>query len=131
MLERLKNKNGWIDIERPVVAKIVKESVLGHMEVHALTNSRGQTSTLLQKLSFDRNADFIKITKDKEDKIEIELFLTLHFGVPISFITRKLITEIRVDLKRYLDLNPEQVVIHVVGLKTKRNIVERNIMAVG
>lgn len=131
MLERLENKTGWIDIERPVAAKIVKESVMGHTEVYAITNSKGQTSTLLKKLSFDRNADFIKITKDKEDKIEIELFLLLHFGVPISMMTHRLIETIREDLKHYLELEPESILIHVVGLKTKKSVVERDILVVG
>ena len=131
MLVRLENKTGWIDIERPVIAKIVKESVMGHMEVYAIVNSRGQISPLLKKLSFDRNADFIKITKNKGDKIEIELYLLLYFGVPISFITKKLMEAIRADLKKYMDMDPDTILIHVVGLKTKKSIVERDILAEG
>ena len=131
MLERVENKTGWVDIERPVAAKIIKESIVRHSEVYAVTNAKGQTSSIFKKISFDRNADFIKISKSKEDKIEIEIYLLLYFGVPISLITRKIIMDIRDNLAKYLSLSPDKIEIHVVGLKTKKSIVERNISVKG
>ena len=37
MLVRIEGKRGIVDIERPVAAKIIKEAVLRHKEVFALT----------------------------------------------------------------------------------------------
>lgn len=128
MLERIEHRIGLIDIERPVAAKIIKESVIGHREVFALTNAKGQTSSILRKISFDRNADFIMINKDKQGRIEIRLFVILMFGVPISVISEELIKNIRKDLLQYLQMEPELIEIRVVGLKTKKYIAERDIV---
>jgi len=47
MLERIENKWGRVDIERPVVAKIIKEVILAHKEVYGITDPKGHRSTLL------------------------------------------------------------------------------------
>ena len=127
MLVRIEGKRGIVDIERPVAAKIIKETVLRHKEVFALTNAKGQISLVPKKISFDRNADYIVIRRDKEGKIRIQLYVILFFGLPISQVTRGLISEIRRDLRAYLQLEPEHIQIDVVGLKTKKTMVERRI----
>ena len=130
MLERVENKTGWIDIERPVVAKIVKESILRHREVFGITNSKGHRSSFLSKFTFDKDKDFIKIKKDKSGIIEIEINLILYFGEPISIVSKSIIAETRKRLKEFLDFEPDAVVLHIVGLKSKK-IIERNIVIKG
>lgn len=130
MLERVENKCGYIDIERPVAAKVIKEVILKHKGVYEITDSKGRHSTFLSKFTFDKDANFIKIKKDKEGKIDIEIHLVLHFGVSISEVSKSIIAQIREKLKEHIDLEPDSITIHVVGLKSKK-ILERNITVKG
>ncbi|MDO4482539.1 MAG: Asp23/Gls24 family envelope stress response protein [Bacillota bacterium] len=130
MLERIENKSGFIDIERPVAVKIIKEVILEQKGVFGITDSKGHRSSFLSKFTFDKDANFIKIKKDREGKIDIEMNLILYFGVPISVVTKKIIIGCRERLKELLDLEPDSISVHIAGLKSKK-ILERNITIKG
>ncbi len=134
MLERIENKWGNIDIERPVVAKIIKEVVIKHKEVFGITNSKGHMSSFLSKFTFDKDADFIKIKKEKDGGIHININLILYFGESISLVTKSIIDESRKELKEILDLEPGSITIHIVGLKIgmkSKKVIKRNIEVKG
>lgn len=130
MLERIENKWGNIDIERPVVAKIVKEAVLKNRGVFGITNSKGHRSSFLSKFTFDKDEDFIKIKKEKDGQIDININLILYFGESISLVTKSIIDESRAKLKEILDLEPNSITVHIVGMKSKK-VIERNIYVKG
>lgn len=130
MLERIENKSGYIDIERPVAAKIIKEVILKHKGVFGITDAKGHRSSFMSKFTFDKDANFIKIKKDREGIIDIEINLILYFGVPISVVSKSIIKESREKLKELLDLEPDSISVHIVGLKSKK-ILERNITIKG
>ena len=130
MLERIENKLGIIDIERPVATKIIKDVVMKHKDVYAITNNKGQTISIWNRWSVDKNKEFIVIRKDKQGRIRIDIYLILYFGVPITSVSQKIIQNVRNKLKEYLELSPESIYIHVAGLKSK-NIVERDIVVKG
>lgn len=123
MLDRVENKYGRVDIERPAAAKIIKEVILAHKEVYGITDAKGHRSSFLSKFTFDKDANYIKIKKDKEGIIDIEINLILYFGVSISFVTRSIIDKIRDRLSEFLELEPNSITIHVVGLKSKKVLV--------
>ncbi|MBR6503479.1 MAG: Asp23/Gls24 family envelope stress response protein [Firmicutes bacterium] len=134
MLERVETDYGIIDIERPAAAKIIKETILKQDEVYGITNANGIRSTVSSRFAFDRDKDYIRITKDKEDGIFIEVDLILYFGVSISGVTDRLIREIRMDLAGQADIDPAQVTLHIIGLKPSgkgRKIIERDIVVKG
>jgi uncharacterized alkaline shock family protein YloU len=134
MLERVETDYGIIDIERPAAAKIIKETILKQDEVYGITNANGIRSTVSSRFAFDRDKDYIRITKDKEDGIFIEVDLILYFGVSISGVTDRLIREIRLDLAEQADIDPAQVTLHIIGLKPSgkgRKIIERDIVVKG
>ena len=134
MLERVETDYGIIDIERPAAAKIIKETILKQDEVYGITNANGIRSTVSSRFAFDRDKDYIRIIKDKEDGIFIEVDLILYFGVSISGVTDRLIREIRMDLAGQADIDPAQVTLHIIGLKpsgTGRKIIERDIVVKG
>ncbi|MBE6020486.1 MAG: Asp23/Gls24 family envelope stress response protein [Firmicutes bacterium] len=130
MLERIENKWGRVDIERPVVAKIIKEVILAHKEVYGITDAKGHRSSFLSKFTFDKDANYIKIKKDKEGIIDIEINLILYFGVSISLVTRSIIDKIRDRLLEYMDLEPNSITVHIVGLKSKK-VLERDLVIKG
>ena len=134
MLERVETDYGIIDIERPAAAKIIKETILRHEDVYGITNAKGIRSSFSSRFAFDRDKNYIRITKDKEDGIFIEVDLILRFGVSISGTTSQLIREIREDLKVQADIEPALITLHVIGLKPSgRNpkIMERDIVVKG
>ena len=130
MIDRIENKWGRVDIERPVVAKIIKEVILTHKEVYGITDAKGHRSSFLSKFTFDKDANYIKIKKDKEGIIDIEINLILYFGVSISFVTRSIIDKIRDRLSELLNLEPNSITIHIVGLKSKK-VLERDLVIKG
>ena len=117
MLERVETEYGIIDIERPAAAKIIKETLLRHREVYGITNANGIRSSFMSRFAFDRDKDYIRITRDKEEGIIVEVNLILNFGVSLSRVTGELIREIRQDLKEQAEVEPEEVILHIIGLK--------------
>ncbi len=117
MLERVETEYGIIDIERPAAAKIIKETLLRHREVYGITNANGIRSSFMSRFAFDRDKDYIRITRDKEEGIKVEVNLILNFGVSLSRVTGELIREIRQDLKEQAEVEPEEVILHIIGLK--------------
>lgn len=133
-MERVETQYGVIDIERPAAAKIIKETILKHSEVYGITNANGIRSSFMSRFAFDRDKNYIRITKDKEEGIRIEVDLILRFGISISGITERLIREIREELKEQADIEPEEIALRVIGLKPSaksRKILERDILIKG
>ena len=134
MLERVETDYGIIDIERPAAAKIIKETILKHEEIYGITNANGIRSSFSSRFAFDRDKDYIRIIKDKEERIHIEVDMILYFGVSISGITDRLFREIRRDLVEMADIDPAEISLHIIGLKPSgenRKIIERDIVVRG
>ena len=130
MLERVETEKGMIDIERPVVAKIIKETVLSYKEVVAITNGKGQLSNILNKFAFDKDADFIGIKKDKDGKIDVEIHIIIRFGTRLKDVSQSIIGTIRKNVNRDVNIDLREVVVHIVGIKSKK-VTSRNIKIKG
>ena len=134
MLERVETPYGVIDIERPAAAKIIKETILKHPEVYGITNANGIRSSVMSRFAFDRDKNYIRITKEKEEGIRIEVDLILQFGSSISGVTERLIREIREELKEQADIEPAEIALRIIGLRSSaksRKILERDILIKG
>lgn len=132
MIKREESKLGTIDFEKPVAAHIVRKAVLRFRANALLTDPKMKTISLGQGGSPDSNSDYVKIVRKAEDEYSVSVNIVIRFGTSISRVTNEIITAIRKDLKEYMDFEPAEVIVRIVGVKSRsKPVIKRNIVIKG
>ncbi len=132
MIKQETSKYGTVDIERPVAAHIVRRAVMRFRANAIMTDSKLRTVTRGRGEASDKSSDFVKIAKGADDRYSVSVNVVVRFGISISRAANEIIAEIRKDLKAFLDFEPAEVIVNVVGVKSKsKPVIKRNIIIKG
>lgn len=129
MIYALQTERGKVNIARLVLRKITREVISRFSEVVYIANEKGQSTSLLNMMSENKEVNFIQIKK-AEDKIVIKINVVLKFGVSISNTSKKIIAETKKEIFNLTGIEIDSVIVNIIGLKSK-NIVKRDIQIKG
>lgn len=121
------NVSGDTDLGTVVIAPEVIEVIAGiaASEVEGLSSMRGSFATgVAERLGKTAHSKGVKVELI-EDKIFIDLYVVLVFGVSIPQVAQELQSNIGQTLKNMTALEIAEINIHVVGIQIEQdNIVE-------
>lgn len=127
MFIKIESENGPINIDRKIIEKIVKYTIIEYPEVVSLTNSKGQASSIISLISEDSH--LVDISKNNTDII-VKIYIVIKFGASIKNTTYKLIDEIKNNIYSATNIMPNTVYIYIKGIKSKK-IAKRHLVFKG
>ena len=98
-------------VTRQAVLDLVRTAALGSYGVTGF--AAGPIERLLGKLGFAQPGVGLRL----EDGLEIELDLTVAYGVPVAEVARQVDSAIRYTIRRGLEREVARLTIHVDGLR--------------
>ena len=99
-------------VTRRAIVDVVRIATLGSYGVTGFAGG-GPMGMLLERLGIRPRG--IRLTFDQ--RIEIELDLTVAFGLPIAEVARQVDSAVRYAIQRALDRDVDRLTIHIDGLR--------------
>jgi len=118
MSVKMFNENGNITIDDQVFATLAG---LAAMECYGVVGmaSRNATEGIFELLKREQLTKGIKITAI-EDKINIDLYIVLQYGVKISVVAENIISRIKYSVESFSGVNVDNVNIFVQGVRVQK-----------
>lgn len=112
------NENGNITIDDQVFATLAG---LAAMECYGVVGmaSRNATQGIFELLKREQLTRGIKVTTI-EDKINIDLYIVLQYGVKISVVADNIISRIKYSVETFSGVSVENVNIFVQGVRVQK-----------
>ncbi|MGB4437986.1 MAG: Asp23/Gls24 family envelope stress response protein [Sedimentibacter sp.] len=118
MSVKMFNENGNITIDDQVFATLAG---LAAMECYGVVGmaSKNATEGIFELLKREQLTKGIKITAI-EDKINIDLYIVLQYGVKISVVAENIISRIKYSVENFSGVNVDNVSIFVQGVRVQK-----------
>ena len=112
------NENGNITIDDQVFATLAG---LAAMECYGVVGmaSRNATQGIFELLKREQLTKGIKVTT-VDDKINIDLYIVLQYGVKISVVSENIISRIKYSVETFSGVSVENVNIFVQGVRVQK-----------
>ncbi|NEZ46020.1 Asp23/Gls24 family envelope stress response protein [Clostridium niameyense] len=116
MIGNITNEYGYIDYAEDVVANIVGVST---MECYGVVGMASKNATdgfweLIKGGSFNKG---VKIHKNEDNKLNIELFIIVEYGTKISVIANNIIQKIKYNVENYTGIKVSSITVNVQGVR--------------
>jgi uncharacterized alkaline shock family protein YloU len=118
MSVKIFNENGNIVIDDQAIATIAG---LAAMECYGVVGmaSRNATQGFFELLKREQITKGIKVTAN-EDKVNIDLYIVLQYGVKISVVAENVISRIKYSVETFSGVIVENVNIFVQGVRVQK-----------
>lgn len=118
MSVKIKNENGNITMDDQVFATLAG---LAAMECYGVVGmaSRNATEGIFELLRRDQLTKGIKVTSI-DDKLNIDLYIVLQYGVKISVVADNIISRIKYSVETFSGISVENVNIFVQGIRVQK-----------
>ena len=127
MLYQETNDYGVISIDNTFLNQIIKEALKPYEKKAWKAHYKGKTSDFLIKLgNIDALAE--QEIKQTEKGIYIKTYLIVKFGSSLGTIAGAVINEIADVLGNDLELEIDDIVVEISGLKMEKGIVKRSVV---
>lgn len=112
------NENGNITIDDQVFATLAG---LAAMECYGVVGMASRTATegIFELLKREQLTKGIKVTTI-DDKISIDLYIVLQYGVKISVVANNIISRIKYSVETFSGVSVEDVNIFVQGVRVQK-----------
>lgn len=126
----IKTNLGEIHFSQHIINKIVTDAVETCGDKAAIMHYKGKYMNVVPGLAskinlYDEGASGIHFN-DKEDGIEISVYIVVRFGISIKMITEKIIDQIYANVEKIMGQKPKKVTVIITGTISK-NIAKRHI----
>lgn len=120
MSVKMFNENGSILIDDQALATIAG---LAAMECYGVVGmaSRNATQGFFELLKREQLTKGIKVSAT-EDKISIDLYIVLQYGVKISVVAENIISRIKYSVETFSGVSVDNVNIFVQGVRVQNNL---------
>jgi len=122
----METSEGSISFTKNVIGKIVVESVKKYNGKVLISNQKGKVPGIVRKIGGMDDINNMEIAMGPMG-LDVRVFVVIHFGTSIGYVTNNLIEDIYNQIKEYTDLEPNSVAIVVTGIISKQQISRRNI----
>ncbi len=118
MSVKIINENGNITMDDQVFATLAG---LAAMECYGVVGmaSRNATEGIFELLRRDQLTKGIKVTSI-DDKLNIDLYIVLQYGVKISVVADNIISRIKYSVETFSGISVENVNIFVQGVRVQK-----------
>lgn len=118
MSVKIFNENGNIVIDDQAIATIAG---LAAMECYGVVGmaSRNATQGLFELLKKEQITKGIKVSAT-EDKINVDVYIVLQYGVKISVVAENVISRIKYSVETFTGVGVEDVNIFVQGVRVQK-----------
>lgn len=119
MSVKMFNESGNIIIDDQVFATLAG---LAAMECYGVVGmaSKNATEGIFELLKREQLTKGIKVTAIEEDKINIDLYIVLQYGVKISVVADNIISRIKYSVETFSGVSVENVNIFVQGVRVQK-----------
>jgi len=115
---KIVNESGFIRIDDQLIATIAG---IAAMECYGIVGmaSKNATEGFFELLKKDQLTKGIKATTI-DDKINIDLYTVLQYGVKISVVAENIISNVKYNVETFLGIDVEKVNIFVQGVRVQK-----------
>lgn len=117
MSVKINSDNGNINIDEQVVATLAG---LAAIECYGIVGMAAKSATegFFELARKEHLTKGVKVTF-KENKVVVDLFIIVQFGVRISTVAENIIAKVKYNLEKYTGLEVTNVNIYVQGVRVK------------
>ncbi len=119
MSVKIINEHGTIVVDDQALASIAG---LAAMECYGVVGmaSINATQGFFELLKREHITKGIKVSSTEDDKINIDLYIVLQYGVKISVVAENIISRIKYSVETFSGVNVENVSIFVQGIRVQK-----------
>jgi uncharacterized alkaline shock family protein YloU len=112
------NESGFITIDDQLIATIAG---IAAMECYGIVGmaSKNATEGFFELLRKDQLTKGIKVTTI-DDKINIDLYAVLQYGVKISVVAENIISNVKYSVETFLGVDVDKINIFVQGVRVQK-----------
>lgn len=109
-------ENGKVHYSEDVIAKIVG---LSTMECYGVVGmvSKSAAEGLWELIRIENFSKGVKLTVTEDDKLNIELFIMVEYGMKISVIANNIIQKVRYNVENYTGLKVSSISVNVQAVR--------------
>ncbi|MGL4847943.1 MAG: Asp23/Gls24 family envelope stress response protein [Clostridium sp.] len=109
-------ENGKVHYSEEVIAKIVG---LSTMECYGVVGmvSKSAAEGLWELIRIENFSKGVKITVTEDEKLNIELFIMVEYGMKISVIANNIIQKVRYNIENYTGLKVSSISVNVQAVR--------------
>ena len=96
MTTKVNNEYGCIEIDKHVIAQIAYRAA---MESYGLVGFSQKIKGIVELLKGDNATKGVKIYETEDNKIEIELFVIMQYGINISTVANNIIERVKYSVE--------------------------------
>jgi len=115
MIGNIANENGYINYSEEVVANIVGVSTMECYGVVGMA-SKNATDGLWELIKGESLNKGVKIN-NKNNQLNIELFIIVEYGTKISVIANNIIQKVKYNVENYTGLKVSSITVNVQGVR--------------
>lgn len=116
---------GIVRISKAVIGDVIKDALADFHKSVYLVNRKGAGMGSFGWPYRPGAGNLIEVSA--KERIHITVYVIIRFGVSIEAMTEKMSAAMRGALADKLELEPDSLIIHILGVKSK-DIAKRNIM---
>lgn len=115
MSAKVNNKFGCIEIDKQVISQIVYRAA---MESYGLVGFSQKIKGIVELLKEGNATKGVRVT-EVDNKIEIELFVIMQYGINISTVANNIIERVKYSVEKDTGLEVSKIDINVQGIRVK------------
>lgn len=115
MSAKVNNKFGCIEIDKQVISQIVYRAA---MESYGLVGFSQKIKGIVELLKEGNATKGVRVT-EVDNKIEIELFVIMQYGINISTVANNIIERVKYSVEKDTGLKVSKIDINVQGIRVK------------
>ena len=116
MTTKLNNEYGCIEIDKHVIAQIAYRAA---MESYGLVGFSQKIKGIVELLKGDNATKGVKIYETEDNKIEIELFVIMQYGINISTVANNIIERVKYSVENTTSIKVSKIDVNVQGIRVK------------
>lgn len=116
MATKVNNKYGCIEIDKHVIAQIAYRAA---MESYGLVGFSQKIKGIVELLKGDNATKGVKIYETEDNKIEIELFVIMQYGINISTVANNIIDRVKYSVENTTSIKVSKIDVNVQGIRVK------------
>ena len=116
IIEETLNKYGCIEIDKHVIAQIAYRAA---MESYGLVGFSQKIKGIVELLKGDNATKGVKIYETEDNKIEIELFVIMQYGINISTVANNIIERVKYSVENTTSIQVSKIDVNVQGIRVK------------
>lgn len=114
---KITNKHGNINIDEQVIASLAGISAMGCYGIVGMAN-KSATDGFFELLKKENITKGVKVTT-KEEKLIIDLYVVLQYGIKISATAENIISTVKYTIEKYSQLEVSSVNVNVQGVRVQ------------